>query len=111
MILDNRRELLIHLLIHLEAVIVGVIGGRRLIIAIEAVLDSGNDGMDEICRVYLLSVIIHWQIDIGMVVGDIILDGIFGFVFHIDSENIHPNIRMTRVSLFTIIDGVRRNFV
>jgi hypothetical protein len=53
MILDNWRELLIHFLIHLEAVIVGIIDGRRLIIGIQAVLDCGDDGMDEICRVYL----------------------------------------------------------
>jgi hypothetical protein len=40
MILDNRRELLIHLFIHLVAVIIGVIDGSRLIIGIQTVLDS-----------------------------------------------------------------------
>ena len=111
MILNNRRKLLIHIPIHFIAVIVRVIRRRRLIICVKAILNRRDNRMDEIRRVYLLTVIIQRQIDIRIVIGDIILDCIVRLVFHIHREDIHPRIRMTRVSLFTVINRIRRYFV
>lgn len=106
---QDRRQGRVHIFVHLETLVLRVVGRGLDVEVIEDVAHGANDSMDDVRRGKVAPHAVLRELKIGNILLDVVRDMVMRFVLRVDPEHVVPLVGVAKVALFVMRHALVRD--